>query len=536
MKTILFFIRKSITKFLLASLLSVTGGLCGTFAIKQLNDAVHAGLSDPNKFILYFGLSIFGFIVLSVISTKLLAVIIQNSIFELRKEFALKLTQASYQKIENKKKEILNVLTHDITTISNLIDKVPNLIVSLSLALGILGYLFYLSPKLSLLVAGVFLSSFIILMLTNKKLRYYAHMHRQAWDKCFVKINDMVFGLRELNLNSEHKSFFVEKELPDALKEELYFKIKERVNIQVSDKLAESLMLSGLAVIIVIIYYNQMVSFEFFSEFIMMSIFMLSPMASVAGFMKNLRPLEAALNHIDKLGISLNLYKEESVSLENTIVADKGFLSLRGVSYEHTSKDSDFSFTLGPIDLDINRNEILFITGGNGSGKTTLSKIITGLYVPKSGQIWLNGNFIERENLMLLRNKFSSIYSDNYVFENINYIDFEEGEVIRLLHDYKLSGRVRLDKGIYSEIHLSSGQLKRLAMVTAILEDKEIYLFDEWAANQDPTFKELFYQKLLPDMKKAGKTIIVITHDEQYYDSADRVIKIVEGKYFTDVL
>ena len=237
MKTILFFIRKSIGKFILASLLSISGGLCGTFAIKQLNDAVHSGLSDPNKFMLYFGVSIFGFVILSVISTKVLAVIIQNSIFELRKEFALKLTQTNFEKIENKKKEILNVLTYDITTISNLIDKIPNLIISLSLSLGILGYLFYLSPKLSLLVASVFLSSFVIIMLTNKKLRYYAHKHREAWDKCFVKVNDMVFGLRELNLNAEHKSYFVQKEFPDALKEELHYKVKERVNIQISDKL-----------------------------------------------------------------------------------------------------------------------------------------------------------------------------------------------------------------------------------------------------------------------------------------------------------
>ncbi|MFT7036846.1 MAG: putative ATP-binding cassette transporter [Cyclobacteriaceae bacterium] len=530
MKTILFFIRKSIAKFVFGSLISVAGGLCGTLAIKLLNDAVHSGLVDPMKFVLYFGLAIIGFIIFSIISTKMLALIIQNSIFELRKEFSVKLTQTSFEHIENKKKEILNALTHDINTISNLIDRIPNLIISLSMSIGILGYLFYLSPELSMLVAAVFLSSFVILMLTNTKLRYYATKHREAMDKCFVKVHDMVFGLRELNLNAEHKAFFIENEYPETLKEEFNYKVKERVNIQISDKLAESLMLSGLGAIIVIVYYSQIVTFEFLSEYIMLSIFMLAPMTSVANFMKNLRPLDAALKHIDKLGISLTEYREQFKPLKLANNMQKGFVCLRDVTYEHTNEDKDFSFTLGPVNLKINKNEILLITGGNGSGKTTLSKILTGLYTPKSGCIELNGNTIDEENVMNLRNNFSPIYYDNYVFENINYIDFDKNRVVQLLEEYQLSSRVKLENGIYSEINLSSGQLKRLAMVTALLEDKEIYLFDEWAANQDVQFKEKFYKEIIPALKNQGKTVILISHDDKYFAIADQIVTLRNGK------
>lgn len=529
MKTILFFIKKSLAKFIFAGLLSFFGGLCGTYAIKQLSDAVNSGLADPKEFIIHFGIAILLFAILSVIATKFLAVIIQTSIFELKKEVSRKIIQADFEKIENKKKEILNVLTYDTTMISNIIDKIPDQLISLSFSSGILIYLLILSPQLTALIALVFLSSFVIIMITNKKLRYYADNYRMAWDKCFSKLNDLVFGLRELNLNSDHKNYFVETELPEALKNELYFKIKERVNIQVSNKLAESLMISGLAVIVLIIYYSKIVTFEFFGEFLILSMFMLSPLAGLASFMKNLRPLEASLKHIDSLGIMLTENKNQSKPLENTKTTNHPLVSLKEVTYCHTSDEKDFSFTLGPISLDIHQNETLFITGGNGSGKTTLCKLVTGLYSPASGEVKLTGHTINAENVMNLRDQFSAIYADNYIFDDINYIQ-DLSQADELLERYNLSRRVKQQEGIYSEINLSTGQLKRLAMVTALLEDKEIYFFDEWAAHQDITFRDIFYKELLPQLKKAGKTIVVISHDEQYFEYADRVVKLVEGK------
>ncbi|MCB1035646.1 MAG: cyclic peptide export ABC transporter, partial [Acidobacteria bacterium] len=77
-------------------------------------------------------------------------------------------------------------------------------------------------------------------------------------------------------------------------------------------------------------------------------------------------------------------------------------------------------------------------------------------------------------------------------------------------------------------------QRKRLALVTALLEDRPVYLFDEWAADQDPEFKEVFYHQLLPELKARGKTAIVISHDDRYYDVADRVVKLDTGRVVSD--
>jgi putative ATP-binding cassette transporter len=94
----------------------------------------------------------------------------------------------------------------------------------------------------------------------------------------------------------------------------------------------------------------------------------------------------------------------------------------------------------------------------------------------------------------------------------------------------QLNHKLDVKEGVLSTTQLSQGQRKRLALLTAFLEDRSIYLFDEWAADQDPTFKQTFYDSLLPELKARGKTVIVISHDDRYYDVADRLIKLEDGK------
>jgi len=70
---------------------------------------------------------------------------------------------------------------------------------------------------------------------------------------------------------------------------------------------------------------------------------------------------------------------------------------------------------------------------------------------------------------------------------------------------------------------------KGLALLTCYLEDRPIYFLDEWAADQDPKFKEVFYYSLSPELKSRGKTVIAISHDDRYYGVADRVLTLESG-------
>ena len=86
-----------------------------------------------------------------------------------------------------------------------------------------------------------------------------------------------------------------------------------------------------------------------------------------------------------------------------------------------------------------------------------------------------------------------------------------------------------LSQSGFSTTHLSHGQRQRLALLGAYLEDRPIYVFDEWAANQEPQFRNIFYRQILPELKARGKLAVVISHDDRYFDVADRLIRLTSG-------
>ena len=187
-------------------------------------------------------------------------------------------------------------------------------------------------------------------------------------------------------------------------------------------------------------------------------------------------------------------------------------------------------FLLGPVNLTVNKGEITFITGGNGSGKTTLMKILASLYKPEEGEILIDGKSILSEP-NAYRQMFGCIFSDFHLFEKVYGIKKESFPAINeRLKQFNLQDKVGLIDNSFSTLNLSTGQKKRLAMVVTLAEEKDIYIFDEWAAEQDPEYRDFFYHELLKELKNLGKTLIVVSHDERYFDTADRLIRMDFGK------
>jgi putative ATP-binding cassette transporter len=201
-----------------------------------------------------------------------------------------------------------------------------------------------------------------------------------------------------------------------------------------------------------------------------------------------------------------------------------------GIRYPYRDAAGEAVFQSGPWNLKLTRGEMVFLVGGNGSGKSTALRLLTGLYEPEEGQITVDGKIVAPAEIAGLREQFSAIFGDFHLFDRLYGMeDAQPDEVNALIADMGLGKKVRYANGRFTDLHLSTGQRKRLALITALLEDRPIYVFDEWSAEQDVHFREEFYTRVLPSLKAKGKTVVAATHDERFWHLADRVVKMDLG-------
>jgi putative ATP-binding cassette transporter len=209
-------------------------------------------------------------------------------------------------------------------------------------------------------------------------------------------------------------------------------------------------------------------------------------------------------------------------------------VEMRNIEFRYVDRFSDVSFMIGPIDFDLQAGELVFITGGNGSGKSTFLRVLSGLYPPDSGEIMLDGMRVDENTRDIYRNLMSAIFFDYHLFQRLYGIpEPAPGEVDRLLAQFRLGDKTGITDGQFRTLDLSGGQRRRLALIVSLLEKRPILLLDEWTAEQDPEFRRKFYDELLPDLMKAGATIVVITHDDRYLDELNlpaRRIRMDEGR------
>ncbi len=242
----------------------------------------------------------------------------------------------------------------------------------------------------------------------------------------------------------------------------------------------------------------------------------------------------ASADRIDRLEQALQstLVMEE----RRAITAPKRFerIEVRNIEFRYTDKFSDTVFKIGPIDFTLESGELVFITGGNGSGKSTFLRVFSGLYPPDSGEILLDGRPVTDADRDEYRGLMSAIFFDYHLFQRLYGIpDADPAEVGRLLTQFRLADKTSLTNGEFRTLDLSGGQRRRLALIVSLLEKRPIMLLDEWTAEQDPEFRRKFYDELLPEMMRAGATIVVITHDDRYLDELHmpaRRIKMDEGR------
>ena len=266
--------------------------------------------------------------------------------------------------------------------------------------------------------------------------------------------------------------------------------------------------------------------------YVLTIVYLVGPLSAVLQLIPFLAKAAVSLRKVESLGLSWQdpLAEFEPPAMPN--VDSWRRLELIGVTHRYRREHSDDDFELGPIHLSLDAGELLFLVGGNGSGKSTLAKLITGLYVPETGEIRVDGVLVTDAERGAYRERFSMVSADFYLFERL--LGLTGNDLAQRAEDYlkqlQLAHKTKIEDGRLSTTALSQGQRKRLALLIAYLEDRPVYIFDEWASDQDPVFKSVFYNQLLPELKRRGKSVLVISHDERYFPNADRVLRMDYGK------
>ena len=510
----------------------VISGLSNTLLIATINSSLHNPGGATYTRVLTFAALCLTLATMRFVSAAVLINLMRKIMVTLRLRLCNTILSAPLRLIEQLgSHRLIATLTRDVPSIANAYVYLPLLCMNLAVLLGCLVYLCWLSPLLLVSALTFMAISIVSHQLPVMKAMQYFMRSREATDDVFKHMRGLIEGIKELKMHHRRRNDFYYRLIePRTTAMEKYAATGEIIATAASSW-GQILFFIFIGLVIFLAPLLRPIDSLVLTGYTLTIMYMMGPLEFVLGFLPNLTRANVAMQKIDTLTDSLN----EQLVIEHTVDSEVKrtweSLDLVGIQHTYRRENEDAEFTLGPIDLSIRPGELVFITGGNGSGKTTLAKLLVGLYIPQEGEIHLDGKPVTDERRDSYRQLFSVVFSDFYLFENL--LGLSEFNIDTKAQDYleklQLDRCVQIKDKTLSTLELSQGQRKRLALLTAYLEDRPIYVFDEWAADQDPQFKEIFYYELLARLKAAGKTAIVISHDDRFYQVADRVIKLNYG-------
>jgi putative ATP-binding cassette transporter len=468
------------------------------------------------------------------ISGYLLVKLSQRAIYDLRLALSRRILAAPLRKLEEVgTSRLLATLTDDVMAISDAAVSIPFFAMQIAIVIGCLGFLAWLSPAV---FGGVF--AFLVLAVTLLKLMEGTAgsaftRARESQDDLFAHFRDLTEGNKELKLHRRRRQAFREQLLEPTADEFRRNQVKGRMIYNLVGSWSQVLFFGLLGLIIFALPLLMEVEVSVQMGYIITILYIVGPIESIMNsIMPSFMRAGIALRKVESLGLSLDESITETEAKRSPQPLQWSSIALQGTTHVYLREGEDSTFTLGPVDLRFDSGETVFLVGGNGSGKTTLAKLITGLYTPEQGEICVDDEPVTDANRDLYRQLFSVVFTDFHLFDRL--LGLEAPEIDDRAEFYlgklRLLGKVSVEEGKLSTLEVSQGQRKRLALLTAYLEDRSVYLFDEWAADQDPEFKKVFYLQLLPELKSRGKTVIVISHDDHFYHLADRLVKLDEGQ------
>lgn len=475
------------------------------------------------------------YIIISNSSKRRTVILIARMVTNIRTRIIKKtrgLELRTYEKIN--KSYIYNSITIDIANIIQLTDVLFWMINSGMVCIICLVYVASFSFVAFVLTIICIVSASLTYMVVQKKIKTRVIEAREQEIYLFRDVEHLVTGFKELTINRQKNDDFFHSSCRQNINNVKDLRIKVGYATAYGIILTQLFWFGVIFCIAFILPLSGYISKEFLPAIFSIILFM--PFVEMLQDMPFIILANISVDRIYNIDKELDRLDRENKWLKVQESNQSNIMNFNKITYNqlrfnYTDPNGRAEFSIGPIDLTINAGEIIFITGGNGSGKSTLLKLITGLYCPLSGNIEINDR---QAGIVEIRCLFSPIFTDPYLFDRLyglKYVDMKK--VNELLVQMKLIEKTQYIEDRFTELSLSTGQKKRLAMIAALMEDKPIYIFDEWAAEQDSYFRSYFYHILLPFLKEKSKTIIAVTHDDQYFSTADRIVEIDHGKFIS---
>lgn len=513
-----------------AAIASILSGLFSVLLIAQINTALNSDAASRASAAWAFAGIALALMTCRMVSTALFERLGQRALAELRSFIAQCVAVTPFAQFERVgSARIQSVLTEHSNNVAVLFVSLPVILTNTVIVVGCLGYLAMLSWQVFLFALGVIGLGAVGYHLVHLRAIHYLQSASSEQDRLFGHFRALTDGAKELRLHQSKSRVFMDQILGESVEGVRRLRTYGMSLFVISTSWGQFLMYAFIGLVLFVLVSDGPNQTQVMTGFALVFVFMVTPLEGLLINIPRINMARVAASRIDDITREMPQRQGPQEQRETPTLQR---LELRGVTHQYYHEQSDDFFELGPINLSFTPGEVVFLVGGNGSGKTTLAKVVVGLYPPDGGEVLLNGERVEAGDWDAYRQLFSVVFSDFHLFERLleaprDDLD-EEGN--RLLAKLHLQHKVQVENGAFTTQALSQGQRKRLALVVAYLEDRPFLVFDEWAADQDPLFKEVFYTEVLPELKRMGKAVLVITHDDRYFHLADRLVRLESGK------
>ena len=482
----------------------------------------------------YYLIRFIAIIILIVITRRWLSLgIISSSqvlFWKLRKDMLGSILDSDYQQLTSKKTSISTAMLRDVYILTEASMSIIMFCTSLVLAVACLIYLASISLILFGITLVVALLGIGVYQLNSSKNNLLFERGRVLENKFLDYFNSIINGFKEINMDRQKGNDIYDNKLEPLSEDALKTNISAHAGFLSNQITGQVLFYILITSILVVLSILLRVNVSSVVSFVFTLLYLLSSIETIMGSLPILIRAKVSAMHLIDLKTELETERANNRLPAHYIHKDE-FSTLSVKALEFRYKGQVEAFGIGPVNLDINKGDVIFIYGGNGSGKTTFIHTLTGIRIPVNGTIYLNDEAVTSANYPEYKTIFSVVFSDFYLFnELLGLKQFDAEKWQRYLHLFELENKVKIENNAFSTTDLSTGQRKRLALIVALMEEKPILVIDEWAADQDPYFRKKFYTEIIPCLKEEGVTIIAITHDDRYYQCADKLFKMDYGK------